>query len=82
AVTGVGEEIIRRMLARVIYDRMGAGAAPQVACDEGVALFPAEVAVGAIAVSATGQGVAANREMACADVAFPVTVSKARGTRR
>lgn len=67
AVTGVGEEIIRRMLARAIYDRMAAGVASQAACDEGVVLFPAEVAVGAIAVSATGEGIAANREMACAE---------------
>ena len=78
AVTGVGEEIIRRMLARVVYDRLVAGAAPQVACDEGVALVPAEIAVGAIAVSPAGWGVAANREMACADGTFPAPMRRGR----
>ncbi|MBI4307278.1 MAG: isoaspartyl peptidase/L-asparaginase [Chloroflexi bacterium] len=70
AVTGVGEEIIRSMLARAMYDRLAAGADPQTACEEGVALFPPEVAVGAIAVSPRGHGIAANREMACAESAL------------
>ena len=78
AVTGIGEEIIRRMLARVVYDRLAAGAAPQAACEEGVALLPETVAVGAIAVSAEEQGVAANREMACADATFPVSSRRGR----
>ena len=78
AITGIGEEIIRRMLARVVYDRIAAGVAPQAACDEGVNLLPTEVAVGAIAVSAIAQGVAANREMACADATFSVAKMRAR----
>ena len=62
ATTGTGEEIIRRMMARAVYDRLRYG--PQKACERGVALFPHRVPVGAIAVSKGGYGVAANRDMA------------------
>jgi L-asparaginase/beta-aspartyl-peptidase (threonine type) len=67
-VTGEGEEIIRRMLSRWIYDRLAAGVAPEVACREGVALFPEDVQVGAIAVTDDAYGRAANDEMPAAVV--------------
>jgi L-asparaginase/beta-aspartyl-peptidase (threonine type) len=34
--TGIGEQIIRRMLSRVVYDRIAAGDDPQSACCWGV----------------------------------------------
>lgn len=62
-VTGVGEEITRRMLSRWIYDRIVAGVEPFLACREGVELFPERIQVGAIAVTATSHGHAASHEM-------------------
>ncbi len=62
--TGIGEEIIRRTLSRVVYDRIAAGSAPQEACEEGVDLFQDEVPVGIVAVDESGWGAAANTEMA------------------
>lgn len=62
--TGIGEEIIRRTLCRVVYDRMVAGVTPQEACEEGVGLFPDEMPVGIIAVDERGWGSASNTNMA------------------
>ena len=64
ACTGIGEEIARCMLAREVYESMRAGMTPQAACEAGVALFPAEVSVGVIAVGRDGAGAASNRDMA------------------
>lgn len=66
ATTGVGEEIIRRMGAKEVYDRMARGLPPERALAEVVALFPEEYSFGAIAVTRSGHGVGANREMASA----------------
>lgn len=65
AATGLGEEIIRRMLSLRVYERLAAGADPQQACDWGVAQVPDHVDVGIIAVNARGTGRATNREMPC-----------------
>lgn len=62
--TGVGEEIIRRVLCKVVYDSIARGASPRRACEEGVALFPEEIPVGIIAVNPEGWGAAANTSMA------------------
>jgi L-asparaginase/beta-aspartyl-peptidase (threonine type) len=62
-VTGEGEEIIRHMLSRWIYDRLAFGVEPERACREGVALFPKGIHVGAIAVGVEGHGHAASDEM-------------------
>jgi L-asparaginase/beta-aspartyl-peptidase (threonine type) len=61
--TGVGEEIVKRFLSKAVYDLIAAGAPAQEACERGVALFPREIGVGVIAVSAAGEGVASNRDM-------------------
>ena len=61
--TGVGEEIVRRFLSKTVYDWIATGVPAQVACELGIALFPHETGVGILAVSATGHGVASNREM-------------------
>ena len=64
AVTGIGEEIIRKMLAKTVYDFIADGQPIKTACEKGVSLFPAEISVGIVAISREGYGVAANRSMA------------------
>jgi isoaspartyl peptidase/L-asparaginase-like protein (Ntn-hydrolase superfamily) len=64
ACTGHGEEIIKRFLARAVYDRMAQGSSARDAVAEAVASFPDSTDIGLIAVDATGWGVAANRPMA------------------
>ncbi|MBD3370485.1 L-asparaginase [Candidatus Fermentibacteria bacterium] len=63
ATTGVGEEIIRRMSARRIYDLMEVGAHPEEACRAEADGYPHAVHFGAIAVSPRHPGWAANRSM-------------------
>ena len=61
--TGVGEEIMRVVLSKFVYDRLeGLGA--QAACDAGLRLFPRSVPIGLLAVGKDGLGEADNREMA------------------
>ncbi len=62
--TGVGEEIIRRMLCRQVHDWIAWGEEVARACERGIAQFPAAVPVGLIAISRRGSAVAANRDMA------------------
>jgi L-asparaginase / beta-aspartyl-peptidase len=64
ACTGEGEQIIKRFLARAVYQRMEAGASAQQAVQEAVRMFPERWDVGVIAVGRDGWGVAANRPMA------------------
>lgn len=63
ATTGVGEEIIRRMSARRIYDLMEKGAHPEEACRAEADAYPENIHFGAIAVSPNAPGWAANRSM-------------------
>lgn len=64
ACTGHGEEIIRQMLARTVYNLMASGMSTQNAVTEAVGSFPLEWSVGVIAVGRDGWGVAANMQMA------------------
>lgn len=64
ATTGLGEEIIRKMLARYVYDLIASGEEVQAACRKGVDLYPKEVPIGVIAISRRGVGQANNRDMA------------------
>ncbi len=64
ACTGEGEQIIRRTLARSVYERMERGTPAREAVEEAVRMFPERWDVGIIAVDRTGWGVAANRPMA------------------
>ena len=64
AATGAGEEIIRRMLAREVYEALAAGKEPQHACEATLLSFPAELSVGVIAIGRHGYGVASNVPMA------------------
>lgn len=66
AATGIGEEIMRRTLARDVYEAIAAGAAPQAACDAAVRTFPLNVPVGLIAITQGGHAIAANVPMAAA----------------
>jgi L-asparaginase/beta-aspartyl-peptidase (threonine type) len=64
ACTGFGEEIIRRAMARTVYDLLAEGRSARAAVRAGVELFGTEYSLGLIAVGRDGWGVAANREMA------------------
>ena len=64
AVTGIGEEIIKRMLARRVYDCVFSGMGIKEATQEGIGAFPPEIPVGIIALSKSGYSVASNRSMA------------------
>ncbi len=66
ASTGLGEEIIRRMLARWVHDEIAQGESVVPACERGVARFPKTVPVGVIAVGRRGWSAAHNRDMAWA----------------
>ncbi len=65
AVTGVGEEIVRRVLSKSVYDALR-GRSAQRAAEAGLREFSKSVPIGIVAVSRTGAGEAANRNMAWA----------------
>ncbi len=64
AATGIGEEIIKRMLTKTVYDIVAAGVEINDACKKGVSLFPPEIAAGLIGISKKGYAVESNRDMA------------------
>ena len=64
AATGIGEEIIRRMLAKEVYDRLARGDDLLSACRGGTGLFPENIPVGLIGISPGGYAASANRPMA------------------
>ncbi len=64
AATGVGEEIVRRFLAKTVYDWLAEGIPPARAARRAVALFPDVIDVGLLVVGKRGQCVASNRDMA------------------
>lgn len=64
SVTGIGEEIIKRVLSKSVYDRIADGLSPQKAAERGLTLFPKHVPIGIIAVARRGWGEASNRHMA------------------
>jgi isoaspartyl peptidase/L-asparaginase-like protein (Ntn-hydrolase superfamily) len=64
ACTGEGEQIVRRFLARSVYEQLEKGVPARLAVERAVAMFPARWDVGLIAVDRAGWGVAANRPMA------------------
>jgi beta-aspartyl-peptidase (threonine type) len=68
AATGVGEEIVRRFLAKTIYEWLAEGIAPARAASRGIALFPEVVDVGLLVIGRRGQCVASNRDMAHAQL--------------
>jgi L-asparaginase/beta-aspartyl-peptidase (threonine type) len=64
AVTGIGEEIIKRMTAKKVYDLVLGGESIEAACRGGAGMFPDNIPVGIIGISGSGHAVASNREMA------------------
>lgn len=64
ACTGEGEEIVKRAMARTVYEQLAKGVGARKAVETAVAAFPNVFDLGLIAVDAKGWGVAANRPMA------------------
>ena len=64
SVTGIGEEIMKRVLAKFVYDRIEAGSTAHRAVDQGLELFPRDVPVGIIAAGGRGVGVGCRGDMA------------------
>jgi isoaspartyl peptidase/L-asparaginase-like protein (Ntn-hydrolase superfamily) len=64
ACTGHGEEIIKQMMARSVYQHMAEGLSAREAVRLGVASFPNEWSLGVIAVGNDGWAVGANMSMA------------------
>ncbi len=62
--TGIGEEIMKRVLSKQVYDEMAAGRSPQTAAERAVASMPRRVSVGLIVVGKRGWGEACDKEMA------------------
>lgn len=70
AVTGIGEEIVKKMLSKTIYDKIVAGVGLRQACLQGLALFSETVPIGIIALSGTESAVISNRRMPSARALF------------
>jgi L-asparaginase/beta-aspartyl-peptidase (threonine type) len=66
ATTGLGEEIIRRMLARGVHDAIAQGEEVARAAEQGVSQYPREVPVGVLAICRRGWASVHNRDMAWA----------------
>jgi isoaspartyl peptidase/L-asparaginase-like protein (Ntn-hydrolase superfamily) len=64
--TGVGEEIIRVVLSKTVYDHIGLKHTAMDSCISGIKPFPDTVPVGVIAVDRKGWGECCNRDMAWA----------------
>lgn len=64
ACTGIGEEIIRRVLARYVYGLMESGMHPEDAVREGLKFYDPSVSIGIIAIGKKGAGVASTTCMA------------------
>lgn len=67
-VTGIGEHIVRRLLAHTVYQWLAQGMPMEEALEAGIALFPREIDVGIIAVSRSESGARSNKDMPRAEV--------------
>ncbi|MDQ1816021.1 isoaspartyl peptidase/L-asparaginase [Massilia sp. CCM 9210] len=63
AATGIGEQIVRHLLAFTVYQWIAAGTPLEQALQRGIDLFDPALAVGLIAVSNTDQATCSNRAM-------------------
>ncbi|MHC4605763.1 MAG: isoaspartyl peptidase/L-asparaginase [Planctomycetota bacterium] len=68
ATTGTGEEIVRKMLAKQVYDWISQGEDVRRAAERGVALYGERPAMGVVAIARRGAAVAANRSMAASEI--------------
>ena len=64
ACTGTGEEIIKRMLAKTVYDLIVQGQSVREAGRNGLRPFRGDSPVGVIAISKAGCAIVSNRQMA------------------
>lgn len=64
SATGPGEEIIKKMFAKTVYDMISSNQEIKEACRKVVETFPHEIKIGVIAISKGGFSVVANTEMA------------------
>jgi len=64
ASTGIGEEIIKKMLGKTVYDMVSQGEDIRRACERGIEVFPSEINVGIIGISEEGFIALSNTEMA------------------
>ena len=64
AATGIGEEIIRKVLSKTVYDFMNGGLSAQEAAEKGISLYDPSVSVGVIAINSNGVGIASTTDMA------------------
>jgi beta-aspartyl-peptidase (threonine type) len=63
ASTGIGEEIIKKMLAKTVYDMVSQGEDIGRACERGISTFPSKINVGIIGISQEGVVALSNTEM-------------------
>ncbi|MFC4159851.1 isoaspartyl peptidase/L-asparaginase [Chitinimonas lacunae] len=70
ACTGIGEHIVRNMLARTVYEWIISGTPLQAALERAIALLPQGIDIGLIGVTATEAHVAARKPMASAILAL------------
>lgn len=68
AVTGVGEYIVPRLLARSIYEAAVSKQNMKQAIEDAIADFPSDIDLGIIGISTTEIVMKSNREMPCAEV--------------
>jgi L-asparaginase/beta-aspartyl-peptidase (threonine type) len=61
--TGIGEDIIQKVLAKSVYDQIVGGISLTDACQWGVDLYPKKTPMGVIAVTKKGYGIVANDTM-------------------
>jgi beta-aspartyl-peptidase (threonine type) len=64
ATTGVGEEIIKKMLAKTVHDMLSHSKDISMACKKGINMFPFETKVGIIAISKASYAIESNTGMA------------------
>ncbi len=62
--TGIGEEIVRHVLSKWVYDQIEGGLSPQDACDASLGFFKKDMPTGVLALSKSGYGVSCNTKMA------------------
>lgn len=63
AVTGIGEHIVRHLLAHTVYQAIASGMPLTLALQQGLDRFDAQIDIGLIAVSRTEAGSRSNRSM-------------------
>jgi beta-aspartyl-peptidase (threonine type) len=69
AATGIGEAIVRKFLSRTVYAWLEDGMPADIAAARGVAMYPDEIDIGLLVIGETDHAIAANRDMASAQLA-------------